>query len=240
MMYAHITCRPDIGFAITTLSKFSSCPSEIHYAKLKGVAKYLRSTIDWGIRFKRPKSLTTLRDGTPYVIPEDSETTFPVDIAEPRLKCFVDASHATDPRKMQSITGVVFTYCGGAIVYQSKTQELTASSSTKAEFIAAYTAGNITRFLRNVLKEMGFPQDGPTDIYIDNEPALKIINDNTSPTERTRHMNIRFFSLQDWRIDKEIIMTHIPGTLNPSDDLTKGLAYVLHARHCRRYMGHFC
>ena len=87
---------------------------------------------------------------------------------------------------------------------------------------------------------MGFPQDGPTDIYIDNEPALKIINDNTSPTERTRHMNIRFFSLQDWRIDKEIIMTHIPGTLNPSDDLTKGLAYVLHARHCRRYMGHFC
>ena len=89
----------------------------------------------------------------------------------------------------------VSTYCGGAIVYQSKTQELTASSSTKAEFIAAYTAGKITRFLQNVLKEIGFPQGGPTDINIDNEPALKIINDNTSPTERTLHMNIRFFSL---------------------------------------------
>ena len=87
---------------------------------------------------------------------------------------------------------------------------------------------------------MEFPQDGPTDIYIDNEPALKIINNNTSPTERTRHMNIRFFSLQDWRIDKEIIMTNIPGTLNPPDDLTKSLAYVLHARYCRRYMGQFC
>ena len=47
-------------------------------------------------------------------------------------------------------------------------------------------------------------------------------------------MNIRFFSLQDWRIDKEIIMTHIPGTLNLFDDLTKGLAYVLHACHNRR------
>ena len=87
---------------------------------------------------------------------------------------------------------------------------------------------------------MGFPQEEPTHIYIDNESALKIINDNTSLTEWTCHINIRFFPLQNWRIDKEIIMTHIPGTLNPSDDLTKGLAYVLHARHCRRYMGHFC
>ena len=87
---------------------------------------------------------------------------------------------------------------------------------------------------------MGLPQNEPTHNYIDNKPALKIINDNASPTERARHMNVCFISLQDWRIDKEIIMTHIPGTLNPSDDLTKGLAYALHARHCNRYTDYFC
>ena len=51
LMYAHITCRPDIGYAVTTLSKFSSAPTEFHYKLLKGVAKYLRNTAEWGIRF---------------------------------------------------------------------------------------------------------------------------------------------------------------------------------------------
>ena len=56
-MYAYITCRPDIGYAITTLSKFSCAPTAYHYKLLKGVVKYLRSTIDWGVRFRRTKRL---------------------------------------------------------------------------------------------------------------------------------------------------------------------------------------
>ena len=42
LMYAYITARPDIGYAITTLSKFSSSPADVHYPYIKGVAKYLR------------------------------------------------------------------------------------------------------------------------------------------------------------------------------------------------------
>ena len=56
-MYAYITCRPDIGYAITTLLKFSSAPSAYHYRLLKGAAKYLRSTIHYGVRFRRKSSL---------------------------------------------------------------------------------------------------------------------------------------------------------------------------------------
>ena len=41
LMYAYITCRCDIGYAVTTLSKFSTSPSPYHYKLLKGVAKYL-------------------------------------------------------------------------------------------------------------------------------------------------------------------------------------------------------
>ena len=41
LMYVYITYRPDIGYAITTLSKFSSEPSAFHYKQLRGVAKYL-------------------------------------------------------------------------------------------------------------------------------------------------------------------------------------------------------
>ena len=164
---------------------------------------------------------------------------FPIDINVQKLLCFVDASHATDLQKRRSITGFVFTYCGGAIVYQSKTQSITAGSSCESEFIAAYSACKVARYLRHILKQLEFEQKEPTPVYIDNLSALKIINDNTSPTERTRHMDIRFFALQDWKEDEDIIMVHIKGTLNSSDDLTKNLGWVLHSRHCRRHMGHF-
>ena len=34
LMYAYITCCPDIGYSITTLSKFSCAPAEYHYKLL--------------------------------------------------------------------------------------------------------------------------------------------------------------------------------------------------------------
>ena len=45
-MYTCITYCSDIGYAVTTLSKFSCAPLEYHHWLLKGVAKYLRSTIN--------------------------------------------------------------------------------------------------------------------------------------------------------------------------------------------------
>ena len=90
-----------------------------------------------------------------------------------------------------------------------------------------------------VLKELGFEQKQPTVIHIDNQPALQMINHNTAPTERTRHCDIRFFQIQDWREEKDLICQHIRGILNPSDDLTKPLGYVLHSRHYCRIMGHY-
>ena len=79
-MYAYITCRPDIGYAVTTLSKFSCSPTPYHYKLLKGVVKYLRSTINWGIRYKRPKLLSHLPEGKDYVLEINESNQFPVDI----------------------------------------------------------------------------------------------------------------------------------------------------------------
>ena len=80
-----------------------------------------------------------------------------------------------------------------------------------------------------VLKQSGYKQRKLTVIHIDNLSALNLINNNTSLTERTRHLGLRYFAIQDWREAGDIIMEHIPGVINPSDDLTKPLGYVLHA-----------
>ena len=213
------------------------------------VAKYLQMTAHWEIRFKRPKPLhLTEKDyergffhTTSYNIPNDPtlKEPFKVDINTSKLVGFVDAAHANDLRKRRSTTGVVFTFMGGAVVYKSKTQSLTASSSTEAEFIAAHAAAKIACYLQMLLKQLGYEQKDPTPIHIDNLPALQMINDNSSPIERTRHIDYRFFQIQDWRIDGDIIMLHIPGILNVSDAETKPLGFVLHSQHYRQMMGHY-
>ena len=35
LMYTYVTCYPDIGYAVTTLSKFSTCPTRLHYTYLR-------------------------------------------------------------------------------------------------------------------------------------------------------------------------------------------------------------
>ena len=64
MMYAYVTCRSGIAYAITKMSKFSTKPSAKHYYYLKGIAKYLCLTItrDWSIKFKRTAEHPELDD----------------------------------------------------------------------------------------------------------------------------------------------------------------------------------
>ena len=127
---------------------------------------------------------------------------------------------------------------GGAISYRCKTQSITATSSTEAEFLAAVLSAKQAKYLRAILEELGFPQDTPTCLFCDNQSAINMVNAKV-PTERSRHIAIQHFAIQDWKEAGDIVLEFIPGTINPSDDLTKPLGWVLHERHARRTMGHF-
>jgi len=155
-----------------------------------------------------------------------------------QLLCFLDAAHANDLRNRRSTTGFAFMLAGGCISYKCKTQPVTATSSTEAEFYAAVSAAKQARYLRSILSELGFPQLAPTVLYCDNQSAINMINARI-PTDRSRHILIQYFAIQDWKEDGDIILRFIPGILNPSDDLTKPLGWVLHSRHSRRLMGHY-
>ena len=124
------------------------------------------------------------------------------------------------------------------VSYRSKTQAVTALSSTEAEFLAAVTAAKHAKYLRAILLELGYEQKGPTILYEDNMSAIHMINSRV-PTERSRHIDIQHFAIQDWAESNEITMRHIPGTLSIPDGLTKALGWILHSRHARRMMGHY-
>ena len=146
MMYSsYVTCQPDISYAITTMSKLSIKLSKCHYELLNGIAKYLQNTKDQGIKLTQSVVQNDLTPATlkSDVVPDKSLPPFPVDINQRKLMAVVDAAHANQQQKHQSTTIFVFTYCGVAIIYRSKTQSVTAVSSTEAKFIAAVTCEKI-------------------------------------------------------------------------------------------------
>ena len=62
------------------------------------------------------------------------------------------------------------------------------------------------------------------------EMILLLIFVNFSITiERTHHTDVRFFDIQGCKESGDIIITHIPGVINPVDNLTKtfGLGLIL-------------
>ena len=237
-IYAYVVCRLDIGYAVTMLARRATAPHREHYAALRDVCKYLRATKDWGIVYWRDQPVESL----PKV--DFKQPKYGDDLPDfPRndllnLVGYVDAAHAGDLETRRSITGLVFCLAGGAIAYKSKVQATVATSSTEAEFIAAVHAAKIAKYLHSILRELGFPPSGPTLLYEDNLAAIEMINQD-KPTERSRHIDIQHFALQEWRKRKIVAMKHIPGCINPSDAATKALGWILHHRHIRRGMGHF-
>ena len=236
LLFCMVTCRPDISFPIIKLAKFSNQPGEIHYLALKGVLRYLRATIKEGLHYWRKKT------AFPDLLPLANQPTLSR-IQHPHLDQnpnyvlgFTDADWAHDVQTRKSVTGIVMFFAGAAIYYKSKYQTTVAQSSTEAEFMSACDAGKISLYLRSILDELGLHQDLATILYEDNQGAL-LMGNAGMPTRRTRHMDIKYFSLQEW-VEQDLIVLHdIESTSNVSDMFTKQLGKILFHKHNDTVMG---
>jgi len=239
ILFAYVLCRPDIGYAVTTLAKFSTAPNELHYKALKHLAIYLRQTQDWGIVYWRSAPVADL-PAVDYPTKTFDETlpVIPPPTSLHQLVTHANAAHGNELRQRRSTTGYGCCLAGGVVAYRSRTQSICAQSSTEAELVAANSAGKVTKYLRFILHELGYTQTEPTPIYEDNDSAIKIVNHNR-PTDRSRHIEIRYFALQHWRLLRDIVLVHLPGMVSPADMLTKALGWVLHHRHAPYLMGHY-
>ena len=94
MMFAFMSCRADIKYIITLMSKYISNLSVFHYQRLKSIAKYLWTTKEWGIVLHR-KGIQ--KDFPDTHVPEILNTNhnlpnYPTDKTDAKLVCFVDAA----------------------------------------------------------------------------------------------------------------------------------------------------
>ncbi|UYV73216.1 TIGD6 [Cordylochernes scorpioides] len=56
LMFLAVNTRPDIAYITSKLSQYSRQPKQMHWTAIKRVMRYLRETIDLGVKFERGKT----------------------------------------------------------------------------------------------------------------------------------------------------------------------------------------
>ena len=108
LLFAAITTRPDIAFALGRLSQYMQDPAEHHERALRRLLRYVRSTVGFRIQFG------------PYG----------------KLVVYSDADWASDRTDRKSITAAVGLIGHGPVFWGSRKQIGVATATTEAEYVA--------------------------------------------------------------------------------------------------------
>ena len=188
LIFAMVTCRPDIAFAVMKLSQFNNCPANNHFEAIKDIYRYLYATKNEGLIYWRSAPNTNL-PSLPF--PAHHQESYTVNLP-PEFHisgvafCYTDSDYASDCRTLRSVSGITTMLNGASIIYKTILQQNIALSSTEAEFYALAEAGKLTLYMRSVLNDLNLPQQYPTIIFEDNRGCLKMTQ-AMKPTKRTRH-----------------------------------------------------
>lgn len=241
ILYALVTCRLDVSFALIKLSQYSTKPARIHFEAVAALYNYLHATENDGIYYWRTSSRQDLPEG---IFPSCKHDQIEIDTNNNPLLQYnakqligmVDSDFAADRQHRKSVSGIVLRLAGGTIVGKTRFQEIIAQSSTEAEFIAAADAGKMILYVRSILEQVGMPQYEATILYEDNQGAL-LMAQAGKPTKKTRHVEIKHFTIQQWTELDLILLKHIRTSLNASDAMTKSVPRTLYYRHMDFIMG---
>ena len=95
--------------------------------------------------------------------------------------------------------------------------------------MGANDAGKTILYIRSILWDLGIPQSKATLLYEDNDACTAMANAR-KPTPRTRHIDIKWFTLCDW-VERDLIkLVRVHTSLNIADQMTKSLGPTLFHR----------
>ncbi|CAI7867780.1 unnamed protein product [Closterium sp. NIES-53] len=213
LLFAAVTCRPDLAYIANHLAQFLRCPKEEHSLDLQRALRYFVSTPTLGLIFNAGK-------------PTDKMY----------LSGYVDADHAADTSDRWSRTGYIFRLEPiGPISWNSSKQELVSLSSAEAEFIAACAATREGLYLQELLDEAKFVTPNQFTLQCDNQSAISIAN-KPGFVNCTKHISLRYFFVKD-AIDKgRMRLVYCPTSDMAADSLTKKLTRQKF-HHCNQPSG---
>ena len=194
--YAAIATRPDLSVAVGMLSQHMRNPSQKHWSGVKRDLRYIRGSIDFGLRFTYSDEFV--------------------------LSGFADADWAGCVDTRKSTSGEFFKLGNNPISWRSKKQSIVALSSCEAEYVSLCSATQEVVWLRRLLKSVGFTQNNPTTMYEDNQGAI-CLSKKSKDHSRTKHVDVKYHYTREI-IEKNIVtLKYCPTGDMIADTLTKGL-----------------
>nr|GEU93174.1 retrotransposon protein, putative, Ty1-copia subclass [Tanacetum cinerariifolium] len=210
IMYAVRCTRPGVAFAQNMTSRFQQNPGEEHWTAVKNILKYLRNTKDmflvYGGNMER----------------------------ELRVSFYTDAGYLTDADNLNSQTGYVSVLNGAAVDWKSTKQSIFATSSTDAEYIAAFDASKEAVWIRKFISGLGLVPtiEEPISMYCDNTGAIAIAKDD-GVTKGARHFRAKVHYLRETIKLGDVKIEKIHTDDNLADPFTKVLAFPKHSKLTR-------
>jgi hypothetical protein len=162
-----------------------------------------------------------------YVLGSSSRGLFYPAGSSIRLVAFSDADWAGCPDTCRSVTGWYMFLGDSLISWKSKKQDCVSKSSTESEYRAMSAACSEVVWLHGLLVEIGFPQTTPTLLHADNTNAIQIAT-NLVFHERTKHVEVNCYFIQE-AVDTHVIsLPHISTDLQIADVFTKSMTRQRH------------
>ena len=141
------------------------------------------------------------------------------------LHGYSDADWAGDLESRKSTSGYIFRLGNCTISWRSKKQPIVALSSTEAEYVALCSASQEAIWLRNLVKNIGFPCKGPTTIHEDNQGAIAL-SKNPKDHPRTKHIAVKYHFIREQLQNDTIDLKYCPTGEMLADIFTKGLPRI--------------
>ena len=89
--------------------------------------------------------------------------------------------------------------------FTSKRHSTTDDSTAAAELTEQHLCVCDVEALRNLMKEIGLEQQGPTTIFQDNQAAIQISNNRGALAKKTRAMDMRTLAVRNKVEDLKVI-----------------------------------
>lgn len=193
LQYLTLT-RPDISFAVNKVCQFLSQPTEAHWEAVKRILRYVKGTLDTGLRIRK----------SPFL----------------NISIFTDADWAgcVDDRRS---TGGFAVFVGPNLVsWSAKKQPTVSRSSTEAEYKALANGAAEAMWVSSLLKELGVTQQQVPVLWCDNLGAT-YLTANPVFHARTKHIEIDFHFVREQVADGALKVRFISSQDQLADVFTK-------------------
>ena len=197
LMYVMNCTRPDIAYAVSKLSRYTSNPGPDHWKAIVRVLRYLKYTQNYGLHYSKYPAV---------------------------LEGYCDANWISDTKDLKSTSGYLFTLGGGAVSWKSSKPTCIARSMMESEFIALDKVGEEAEWLRHFLEDIPiWPQPVPAIcIHCDSQLAIGRAQSHIY-NGKSRHIRRRHNTVRQLLSNGIMNIEYIRSKENIADPLTKGL-----------------